>query len=258
MDKSLPLPTIGIALLACALALTACTTDSGDDGVIDDPPDVTPTLLDHQGALTCSDLESLTGPTTLADECEIAAVATVRVTAESDPIRAPIERVYEALIDPDEFGAFPRPLPPDFEPPPVPHSMAIESAGEPFIRHFRLFWGGLQTSTVSESHEPDRIEVVQLWRVNPTWTEAEVRMAYPDMADTEVAALVDTPFMDPGLRTIVRFTIERVANPNADYSYISMVQYGLPEVSYPIVKLHWSQLYFDPMKQYLEQAPPVP
>ena len=241
-----------IAWLLLLVSAFACDSNSE----IEPEPEVQAGLLDHRGALMCSDLESLTGPTTLDAECQIASTASVTVTAESAPIRATVERIYEALTDPEQFGAFPRPLPPDFEPPPVPHSVAVASAGEPFIEHYRLFYGSLQTSTVSETHSDDRIEVVQLWRVNPMWTAEEVAQAYPDLDAAEADSLVGTPFMEPGLRTIVTFTIQKVDNPITDYAYISMVQHGLPETSYPIVKQHWNLLYFDPMRAYLEAESP--
>lgn len=241
-----------IALLLSLIGVFAC--DSSAETEVE--PDESAGLLDHRGALMCSDLESVTGTTTLDAECQIASTASVTVTGESAPIRATVERVYEALTDPEHFGAFPRPLPPDFEPPPVPHSVVVPSAGEPFIEHYRLFYGSLQASTVREMHSDDRIEVVQLWRVNPMWTAEEVASAYPDLDTADADAMVGTPFMEPGLRTIVTFTIQKVSNPLADYAYVSMVQHGLPETSYPIVKQHWNQLYFDPMKAYLEAETP--
>jgi hypothetical protein len=163
--------------------------------------------------------------------------------------------VYEALMEPDQFGALPRPLPPDFEPPPVPHSVSLPSAGAPFLAHFRLFYGALQTSTVREVHAEDSIQIVQLWRVNPLWTEQEVRSAYPTLASEEVRKLVGTPFMEEGLRTIVTFTLRRIPNSRAEYSSLSLEQRGLPEQSYPIVKQHWGELYFEPLKAYLASTP---
>lgn len=235
-------------LIGLALALVGCEQDADDMA----PPDGQLTLLDHKGALQCSDLESITVTTTLAAECQPATIDSVTVTAVSEPIRASMEQIYDALTDPQQFGALPRPLPPDFEPPPVPHSVAVPSAGEPFIEHYRLFYGALQTSTVRETHTDDAIEIVQLWRVNPAWTEADLALVYPDLPQAEIDAMLDTPIMDPGLRTIVTFTITRVNNPLADYGYVTMVQHGLPERSFPLVKQHWSQLYLDPLREYLE------
>jgi hypothetical protein len=215
-----------------------------------------PGLLEYEGALRCTNLEALTAPTTLEAECTRAELSTVTVTAESGPLRASIQRVHEALVDPAQFGAFPRPLPPGFEPPPVPHSVSLPSAGEPFLAHFRLFYGALQTSTIREVHTEDFIEIVQLWRVNPRWTEQEVRSAYPTLAQAEVERLVGTPFMEEGLRTIVTFTIRRIPNSRGEYSYVSLVQRGLPEQSYPIVKQHWDELYLEPLRAYLASAVP--
>jgi hypothetical protein len=230
-------------LVVClgAIAAAACGTMEEAGG----------SLLEHEGALRCTDLESLEGPTTLEAECTRAELPTVTVTAESGPLRASLQRVYEALMEPEQFGALPRPLPPGFEPPPVPHSVALPSAGEPFLAHFRLFYGALQTSTVREVHAEDFIEITQLWRVNPRWTEQEVRSAYPTLASEEVQKLVGTPFMEEGLRTIVKFTLRRVPNSRAEYAYVSLEQRGLPEQSYPIVKQHWGELYFEPLRAYV-------
>ncbi len=237
-----------LVYLPLCIAMLGC--DSGDQTQLG--PDLETDLLEHAGALSCSDLEAIADATTLDAECQIATIDSVTVTTESEPIRATVEQVYEALTIPEQFGAFPRPLPPDFESPPIPHSVAVPSAGEPFVAHYRFFYGNLQTSTVSETHSDESIEIVQLWRVNPTWTAEEVASAYPELAQAEADAMVGTPFMDPDLRTIVTFTIRKVANPITDYVQVSMVQRGLPALSYPIVKQHWAQLYFDPMKAYLE------
>lgn len=212
-------------------------------------------LLAHQGALQCSDLQAVLGPTTLDAECTVADIDAVTVTSESLPIRASIDRVYAALTDPEQFGAFPRPLPDGFEPPPVPHSVAHPSMGAPFLGHYVLFYGALQTTTVREHREANRIEIVQLWRVNPVWTEPDLERVYPDLSDAQQTAMIGTPIMPEGLRTIVTFKIHRMDNALSEYSYVSMVQHGLPRTSFPLVKHHWPELYFLPMKTYLESQP---
>jgi hypothetical protein len=233
-------------LVVCLVSIAAAACGTPDEERGD--------LLEYEGGLHCTNLEALTAPTTLEAECTRAGLSTVTVTAESGPLRASVQRVYEALMDPEQFGALPRPLPPGFEPPPVPHSVSLPSSGAPFLAHFRLFYGALQTSTVREVHTVDSIEIVQLWRVNPQWTEQEVRSAYPALGQAEVEQLVGTPFMEAGLRTIVTFTLRRVPNSREEYSYVSLVQRGLPEQSYPIVQQHWMELYLGPLRAYLASA----
>lgn len=236
-----------LAVLLAALA-AACGQATSDTAT----PRASPaaSLLDHDGALRCSSLVDATG--SLADVCAPDPRETVSLTVEAPPIRASRWRVLAALLDADQFGALPRPLPPGFEAPPAPHSVRRPaSATSPFVDHYVLFWGLLEASTVRVSVGPQTIEVVQLWRVDNQWSERDIRDGYPDIAASELSARVGTPIMPEGMYSIVTFRLRT----DGDSTRITMVQRGSPPFNKPVFAVHWQGLYFHPLKKGVEASP---
>lgn len=244
-------------IVLCSLLAAACgsTSDAADPigpptGAVAEAPTAgatAPSLLDHKGGLRCGPLDVASGD--LAEACTPYVGDTVTLTVESPPMRASRWRVLAALLDAEQFGALPRPMPPGFQAPPVPHSVRTSaSSTSPFVDHYVLFWGLLKASTVSVAIDGGAIEVVQLWRIDNTWSERDIRDGYPDMADDELAGHVGQVVMPDGLYSIVTFTLRA----DGDDTRVTMVQKGSPAFNEPIFAMHWQGLYFHPLKQGVE------
>lgn len=204
-------------------------------------------LADHDGALLCGSLEEAKGP--LSDHCKPDTRPSVTLRVEAPPIRASRWRVLAALLDADQFGGLPRPMPPGFEAPPAPHSVRRQAApGSPFLDHYKLFWGLLSAATLRVDVRRDSIEVVQLWRIDNVWSERDIRDGYPEIGAEALAARVGTPIMPDGAHTIVRFTLRS----DGELTRLGVVQTGTPEFNRPIFAIHWQALYFRPLREFLE------
>ena len=229
---------------AIALCLSAATACGASSHASESPQTVDPS--EHRGGLECGDLRPATGPLGHICKASTKALATVEVTAA--PIKASRWRVLSALLDASQFGALPRPMPPGFKAPPVPHSVRLApTAGSPFLDHYRLFWGMLQAATLHVRVRGEAIEVVQLWRINGMWSERDIRDGYPNIGAAELKAKVGTPIMAPRLYTIVRFHLKAVGNE----THVRMVQTGAPAFNKPIFAAHWQGLYFQPLAKFL-------
>jgi hypothetical protein len=242
--------TLALLPLLAACGTTAAAQPSSPNATLDPAPPAplaAPSLLEHDGALQCGSLSTASGA--LADVCAPHAQTTVSLTVESQPIEASRWAVLAALLDPDRFGSLPRPMPPGFEAPPIPHSVRnAASAGSPFVDHYVLFWGLLKASTVQLSVDADSIELVQLWRIDNVWSERDIRDGHPDISDDDLAARVGTPIMPEGMYSIVTFELRS----DGPHTRVTMTQKGSPAFNEPVFAVHWQGLYFMPLKQGLE------
>lgn len=221
-----------------ALPLGACD----DPQTSMDEPTPAPAL---RGGWQC---EGLTESETLEDACVPAEQEGQTLVVEGDPVEASRFTVAAALLDAQTFGALPRPLPPDFEPPPAPHSAHIDPVpGATLLDHYALFYGVLNATTVSMQSTAEAVVVDQLWRIDNVWQAQDIRDGYPSWSDEEVEARVGAPIFEPGYYTSVRFTItEREGR-----SRVTVEQTGVPEFNVPIFTAHWRGLYLDPLAESL-------
>lgn len=225
-------------LAITALLLSAC--DSPEDPATD-PTEPSPL----EGAWQC---EGLRQSETLDDACTPASAPGQTLVAHGEPIAASRFTVAAALLDAQTFGALPRPLPPDFEPPPVPHSTHIDAVpGAALLGHYSLFYGVLDATTVSMVATADAVVVEQLWRIDNVWQAQDIRDGYPSWSDEQIAEYVGEPIFEPGVYSSVRFTITE----QEGQSRVTVEQSGVPEFNVPIFSAHWQGLYLQPMAAYL-------
>jgi len=141
--------------------------------------------------------------------------------------------------------------PPGFEPPPLPHSIALKPVPDSaFLDHYQLFYGAVKATTLAFDVEDRTLVIHQLWRVDNVWQAQDLRDGYPDWSDEDMEPYIGQPIMPDGLHTSVTFTL----TPTEGGTSVRVEQDGIPEFNVPIFTNHWRALYLDPLKASFDVA----